>query len=469
MNSFLEESRQVAIQPENNTAQQQLLDFLETLHPSITELVFKETLTGDLDFQILRECNFTNITSIKIPPGSVTSIRNLPDFITELVCSRNLLIELEDLPPSLVILEVRNNGIKRIDFRKLNSLKSLDIRQNLFVDIRNLPITLEKLYCSNNHIKTLDLDGLEDLKLLYCENNEMITISNFPDTITDLRMENNTETVEDDLSERQVEAVNISEALNKFFKLKSKYEKARLNKKRDTYKQLKEKGLGKRAIANHLLTLKHNCVNCGNKGNPEGTIFKIEERTYTALCGAEHPCKLNIRVFGGIFSDLYHYYTSFKDSVEDSKSATIQHKLDSLFDYTEERESVIRFKKIMKEYTEDNTILNEVRENYNEIHNNEERATKIDQKQFRIAEIKERIDDWLKEYHNTGNREILTMAIETHVNELLPEIRNLRFLLNEINEVIEIKDKKVLFQFKNQLQKLDYTFNEPPKVEKFLE
>jgi hypothetical protein len=61
------------------------------------------------------------------------------------------------------------------------------------------------------------------------------------------------------------------------------------------------------------------------------------------------------------------------------------------------------------------------------------------------------------------------MAIETHVNELLPEIRNLRFLLNEVTEVIEIKDKKVLLQFKNQLQKLDYTFNEPPKVEKFVE
>jgi uncharacterized protein YdiU (UPF0061 family) len=178
---------------------------------------------------------------------------------------------------------------------------------------------------------------------------------------------------------------------------------------------------------------------------------------------------LNIRIFGGVFSDLYHYYTTFKDSVEESKSATIQHKLDSLFNYTGERESVEKFKEIMQEYTEDNTILKDLRESYKDIHDNEERATKIDEKQFRIAEIKERIDEWLKEYHNTGNKEVLTMAIETHVNELLPEIRNLRFLLNEITEVIEIKDKKVLFQLKNQLQKLDYTFGEPPKVEKFLE
>ena len=60
MNSFIEERRQNILE-EKNTGQQEVLDILENLHPAITELVFKEPLSGDIDFTILKECNFTNI------------------------------------------------------------------------------------------------------------------------------------------------------------------------------------------------------------------------------------------------------------------------------------------------------------------------------------------------------------------------------------------------------------------------
>ena len=116
MSSFIQEHRQNTIE-ENNTAQESLLDFLENLHPSLTEIVFKEPLNGDLDFAILKECNFTNITSIKCLPGNITSVTNLPEKITEFVCPQNLLIELDGLPKSLTILEIPDNGLKSLDFK----------------------------------------------------------------------------------------------------------------------------------------------------------------------------------------------------------------------------------------------------------------------------------------------------------------------------------------------------------------
>ena len=478
MSTFLEEKREVAQDPTNNTAQEQLLDFLETLHPAITELIFPEPLTGELDFHILKECNFTNVTAIRIPEGNITSIRNLPDFITEFSCPKNLLIELEDLPPSLILLDIRDNGLKRLDFRKLDSLRTLNISNNAFVDIRNLPPSLEHLYCNNNNISTLDLEGVDNLQTLHCENNSMIVINHFPDTITDLKMEHNPniQTIQEgeeghnnERGENQEKPENIQDALKKFFKLKSKFETTRLQRKRDLYKSAKENGLGKKAIKNRLATIKTTCVNCGKPGNPEGTIFSIENRTYTAVCGSQNPCNLNIRIFAGIFSDLYYYLKTFKETVEESKSAIIQQKLDSIFNYTDEKTSIKAFKEIMDEYTTDNTILKDIMDSYNDIYENEERRKKIQEKQYEIDELKSRIKDWLSQYSETGNRETLTTAMESYTRDLLPEIRNLQYSKNEINEVEVKEDKRILFQRENQLSKMDYTFNEPANIERFTE
>jgi len=480
--TFLEERREFSIQPENNTAQQQLLDLLENLHPSLTEIIVKEAMTGDLDFQILKECNFTNVTSLQFAPGNITSIRNVPDHITELICPRNLLVELEDLPPRITVLEVNENGIKHMNFRKYTALKVLNISQNLFIDIRNLPTSLEKLYCSNNRIKILDLDGVENLTTLHCENNMMIVVQHFPDTITDLRMENNPNIEtnrNDDIGENDTKSdIDVNDALYKYFTLKGKYEKLRNINKRDIYKKGLKNGIGKRKILNQINTCRHICINCKNPGSPEGTIFKVTDRTYTAICGADHPCSLNIRIFAGVFSDLYYFLTTFQASVEESKSNMIQHKLDSLFNYVKEADSIARFKEIMDVYNGDNEIVRDIREDYNNIYNNKEREEKITEKRYEIESAKSKINEWLDEYRSTGNREVLTTAMEFYANELLPEVRNLRFLVNEINEVNILKssnkkgyleEKRLLFQLKNQLSKIDYTFGEDPKVEKFIQ
>jgi len=483
--TFLEERREFSIQPENNTAQQQLLDFLENLHPSLTEIIVKEPMTGDLDFQILKECNFTNVTSLQFAPGNITSMRNIPDHITQLICPRNLLVELEDLPPRITVLEVNENGIKHMNFRKYTALKVLNISQNLFIDIRNLPSSLEKLYCSNNRIKILDLDGIENLTTLHCENNMMIVVEHFPDTITDLRMENNpnieTNREYDDSGEsvnKTEKHADVNEALNKYFKLKTKYENERLITKRNIYRKGIGYGIGKRKLLNQINSLRHKCINCKNPGSPEGTIFKVTDRTYTAICGANNPCSLNIRIFAGIFSDLYLYLRKFQESVEESKSNMIQHKLDSLFNYVKEADSIARFKEIMEDYNGDNEVVRDITIDYNNIYNNKEREEKITEKKYEIESAKSKINEWLEEYGETGNREILTTAMEFYVNNLLPEIQNLRFLLNEINEVniLESSNKKglfegkrILFQAQNQLSKMDYTFSEEAKVEKFIE
>jgi len=468
MNSFIEERRQNILE-EKNTGQQDVLDILENLHPAITELVFKEPLSGDIDFAILKECNFTNITAIKFVPGNVTSIRNLPETITEFSCPNNLLIDLEDLPSSIVVLDIPENGLKSLDFNELSHLVSLNINKNRFVSLRGLPATLESLYCNNNKIKELDLEGVESLKTLHCENNDMLLITHYPSSISDLQMDNNPnlEYQQEDQSETN-QSIEVTEAIKRFYELKNKYEKERIEKKKEIFKKSATKKGARRIIQ----SLRHKCINCGVPGEPEGTIFSIKDRNFTAVCGAKNKCNLNIKIFAGYFSNLYYYYKLFSEVVEDRKSRIIKQKLDALLNYENETVSVQLFKKYMKEYSDDNIILKELTHTYNDIYSNEERSDKINEKHREMDEINAKIQKLFMEYKKTENREFLNEAIRTHIDELLPTARSLGYLMFELCEMEVLEEGKektnILVQKPNRIQKMDYTFNEPAKVVKFI-
>jgi transcription elongation factor Elf1 len=393
----------------------------------------------------------------------------LPETITEFVCPQNLLIELQDLPKSLIVLEIPDNGLKSLDFKNLRNLKTLNISQNQFVDLRQLPSTLENLYCDNNKIKEIDLDGLDHLKTLHCKNNNMLAISHFQNSITDLKKDNNpyVETTEESINNETNQSVEVSEAIQAFFKLKNEYETSRRKLKKDTFKKSSTKKEAKQKISE----MRFKCINCKNQGSPEGTLFSMKDRTFTVTCGAQNKCNLNIKIFAGYFSDLYDYYSLFKDDVEDNKENIIKHKLDTLFNYTSEREAIQLFKQEMKQYSQNNILLKELLHTYNNLHHNEERSLKIAEKKARIDEINANIEKMLKEYKSTGNREILNLLISTHINELLPETRNLRYLLFEITEIDFLEKNRevinVFVQKQNQLAKIDYTFNNPAKVIQF--
>ena len=52
--SFIDEQRK-NIEEENNTAQSEFLDFLDHLHPQVSDIAVNAPLSGELDFYILKE------------------------------------------------------------------------------------------------------------------------------------------------------------------------------------------------------------------------------------------------------------------------------------------------------------------------------------------------------------------------------------------------------------------------------
>lgn len=153
----------------SNTAQENLYGFLSKMNKRSVDLDINESLSGNIDFSILQDEGFSFIKNIRfLKNGNITSIINLPKELEILHCNSQLLIELNDLPVSLVELKIENNYIDNIDVHKLNKLKILNISNNRFTEIENIRPSIEEFYLDNNNIKVLNLQELFQLKNITC-------------------------------------------------------------------------------------------------------------------------------------------------------------------------------------------------------------------------------------------------------------------------------------------------------------
>ena len=497
--NFIDENRQIAI--EENTAQPDFLTFLENLDPQLSDIIVRDGLSGDLDLNVLRECNFKNITSLQFSKGNITSLKNIPDGITRLICSHNLLqtIVPDDLPVSLVELNLSENGIKRIDaLDHLIHLKELNLSNNQLSFLDKLPKNLEILKCDNNSLKVVDLEGMDALRVVHCIGNPLLRIEHFPETVSDLQMSNDPtvsissgsgsasgaagasasgsgaasidgakssrsrRSNDPDDAEAEI-GMDFTECLDKYFQLKKKYTDSVFKLKQKTFQAASNKRVYKKSIPR----MKFKCVNCDRM---EGTIFETKDRMYIARCGdTTNPCNLNIKLYAGEYGNLDYLVHFFKDSVQIHKENIIRHKLDTLFNYVDEKKAVAIFKKEFADYTESNVFFEELAGEYGALRFSEERADKIRKKQEEIARIQENMQELIGKYRETGNEESFRDAMYMYIKELVPEVNNLRLLKYKLSEMVDAdgtrgSEVKRLYQTEYNLEDLDFTFGSYPKV-----
>ena len=469
----MDEQREDIIK-DNNTAQDQLLSVLENLTKSSKELKIEEALFGDVDFSVLKELGYGNIKSIILADGQITNIDGLPEGLLHFECPNNLLISLEDIPSSLKHLKIPFNHLTTLNVSTLENLETLHISHNKIALLENLPKTLLELVCDNNRLERLDLDGLSELKVLNVSNNRITLIENMPATIIDFKMEN-TPGIEfrnsvlpelkaehKDAEEELQKHKNYIDSLNEYFKLKQKYEKKRSKMMKSAFEREPSRRLGKLAA----LSVKPPCISCKR---PVGTIFSNRENgKYTAVCGdAGNPCKLNIKLYCGNVVELSYILNIFRNEIADLKDTIIRQKLDTLFSYVSEQKSVALFKEELKSYNLNSKAYTDLLNKYKELFDNEHNEKISQEKSDKIFILTEKIRDLLKEYETTENHSILKTAMDMQVNELYPEIRNLRLLKNEIIEMNEEDEIFTVFKYPVQLSKLDHNLGEKPSVIKF--
>lgn len=472
----IEEERE-DINMNSNTAQSALKTILSRLVPARTkEIKVDISLSGELDLSLLSEEGFNLVRKIIFHPGKITEITNIPKGITKLSCPNNLLTILDGLPSQLEELHAQENHLDTFDVSQIPNIRILNLTVNNLAILTDLPNTLEELYIDNNQITQLDLEHATNLRVLHCSNNGLMVLQNKPKSLRDLVMEHNplaaimvnptTNKHKSAMDDEITDQINYVEALNSYFKLKTKYE----DKVKTLKKNAKKTAMGsKRELRRLIARIKPPCVNCARK---VGTIWLNKERKYSARCGdAKTPCNLHIELDRGDFFALDDLIQVYNQEIERYKQSIIHQKMDTVFSYISEDKSLETFKTKIDEYTAYNTVYKTLIEQYDDTHNNLYRKEQLRRKTTQIYDIQDKITTMMSEYEHTGNKQVLEFAMKTYKDELLPEMNNVRQLRYDVNEIVSEKTKKDfnenLIQKENALLKMEYSHGNTPKVIRF--
>ena len=421
----------------NNSAQESIISILEQLNPDIKELVIQESLSGNVDFSVLNNMGFNNIRKIIFAKkGQVTSLWNLPQKLEVLHCNNQYLLDLENLPTTLIELRCSHNHIQTLDISKLNKLRVLEISDNIFSELENIPDSLEELYCDNNNIRNLNLREVTSLKVLHISNNKTVIIENLPPSIVDFKSENNPYINIDyanghsskEESEENLATIDYMEALHDYFKMKTSYETAFHLQKKNAYKTGTTKKAKKRLVSRVI----PKCINCNGQG---GTIFNTRDQIYYAKCGSKTPCNLDIQIENGLCYNTLSTLALEKNELDEIKSNMIIQKLNNIFNYAKEETCIKLFKEYLEQYNYYNKEYIEILEQYNTMYSDPIRENKIKIKQQQIYDILDSIKELIEQYKKDGNTELLKNAITIQIKELNPEIHNLRLLKYEVMEI----------------------------------
>jgi len=220
-----------------------------------------------------------------------------------------------------------------------------------------------------------------------------------------------------------------------------------------------------------ILMLKPKCIKCNR---PVGTIFSKRNNRYEAICGdTNNPCSLDIQLFAGELTQFQYLFGIIKENFDASKDAIIKQKLDTLFNYISEDESVKLFKTELDLYNETSIQYKQYLDKYNELYKNEQRDNAIRNKTEQIFKLIEKSNTLIEEYKKTNNYEYLKAAVELQVKEIIPETRNIRMLKHHIMEMLQSDEITehlpvyTLFQRPVSIEQLDYQAGEQQRVIQF--
>ena len=473
---MIEEERENIINNEN-TAQERFERIVETLTKPVKKIIIPEPLSGDIDLSSLKELGVGIPDEIIFQKGKITNLYNIPEGLLILECPANLLISIDNLPVTIQNISVANNHLSSIDITPLTNLEYLNVSHNQIKELNNIPDTLKELRCNNNKLSSLNLIGLSVLKTLHISNNMITVIENMPDGVEDFQMEN-TPSIEfrnqegDDISlsspeneELKLKKKDYVNALNEFFKIKSKYENKHHDMRKKAYKKADTKKMAREAV-NQIVPP---CIKCKR---PVGSIFSMKGKKYSVICGdAKEPCKLNIQLFSGDYISKEDAVNLFQHDTSNLQTDITRNRLNNIFDYIDDETSKQIYNEKLKEYNVENDVYTALLDSYKDTFDNKEKKKEIIEKKRELYSLVDNNKNLLEEYKETNNTELIKEVVKANVQDVYRVARNIRNLEHEIMEMNFYKDKGNIhktFQYPVTLQKREYNLSgEPSSIIKF--
>ena len=255
---------------------------------------------------------------------------------------------------------------------------------------------------------------------------------------------------------------NVKDALNEYFKLKSKYETAiEKNKK----KIMNNVTLSKREKRAEYLKLKPKCINCSRPG---GTRFHTtyypdtdkEEayREYTAICGiVADPCDLNIKIQIGKTELLPNILDEMQDTIKKYKNDIIDKKNKLLFGYLDTQQVLEDFEKMKDSIGLYTSLYEDYLTNYNNLVDNEQKNTELKESYIQLYQQIDNVKECIQKMNETDNTQYASDAVHIYVNIIQPLLQKIRALQYNEMTVVQINSTCNLMQTKYSIENLSYT------------
>ena len=237
--------------------------------------------------------------------------------------------------------------------------------------------------------------------------------------------------------------IDVVNAVDQFYKLKSEYEKSIYNEK---IKIINNETLSKEDKLKKYKLLKPKCIACKKE---VGTIFTTNHNKLSAKCGATKsiynknfsPCPLNILIEKGNIDLLPNIVNEFHKEKENDKDKIIKTKLDYFFNFENEENTIKNFKELKKNYLEDMETYTDYLNELNDTINNSENQKEINKTILDINASKELIKEMIKEYKKEGKEALLKDAVKEYVGVLQDLINKYNTLKYNYYTIETNKDK----------------------------
>ena len=406
-------------------------------------------LSGDINLSPLKH---QDIDELHFMEGDISWFYNVPRGIKKIVINDN---KLENIPAlelgNLVSLEANNNRLSKVDLKEMNQIVSLYLNNNKIHDILNFPGSLQILNIERNNLSELDMRGGESCTSVSCVDNPNLNkIYNAPVSKHYFVLNKDSHTQVDihgGAPKREIKDnvlySDVKEAVNEYYALKNRYTE---EQKTVINKIMNKKSMSRKDKIQEVRNAVYNCINCKRKG---GTKFwKDSNYNLKAICGnVQNPCNLNIEILASL-TISEEEINSEKREIEDAKLKIIQLKLNTLFGYITEQQSIREFDnnlKIIKSERKNN-ILNNDKYSYYNIQNNPDKKRLILKKMEIVYSELADIRKIMEEYNIMKNEKLLNDVVLKH-QVIKSNINIIRALKYPINEIVDENSENVLKQY----------------------
>lgn len=162
----------------------------------------------------------------------------------------------------------------------------------------------------------------------------------------------------------------------------------------------------------------YKCINCKQIG---GTIFENKKDYFKVICGnTSTPCELNIDIKKFKITNIKDKINEIQNNINNFKQEIILLKLDYMFDYIDDNESIKKFEKLKINLNNSYDIYNKLLDNFNIItKKNSSYFNTLEDKKTNLNENIEKYKKLCDMYKSTNQSIYKKEAILLYINNIM--------------------------------------------------